>query len=76
MRWFPIVVIVAALIGMPSIFAGPARAGEPVSKYDLQTRVAEAGRMLAGHPRMIGMSDAQREKAVEFITGNDRVFDC
>jgi len=69
-RWFPIVVIVAALLVMPSIFAGPARAGEPVSKYDLQTRVAEAGRMLAGHPRMKGMSDAQREKHVEFVAGN------
>ena len=26
--------------------------------------------MLAGNPNFKGMSDAQREKAVEFITGN------
>jgi len=69
-RWFPIMVIVAALIVMPSILAGPAYAGEPVSKYDLQRRVAEAARLLAGHPRMKGMSDAQREKHVEFVAGN------
>ena len=70
MRWFAIVLIVAALTVMPSILAGPAHAGDPASKYDLQKRVAEAGRMLAANPRLKGMSDPQRERLAEFVAGN------
>ena len=72
-RWFPIVLIVAALTVMPSILAGPAHAGDPASKYDLQKRVAEAGRMLAVNPRLKGMSDAQRERLTEFVAGQSAV---
>ena len=70
MRWFPVVMIAACLIVTPSLLGGRARAGEPVSKYDLQRRVADAARLLASHPRMKGMSEAQREKHVEFVAGN------
>ena len=70
MHWFPIVAIAASLAVTPSILGGRACAGEPVSKYDLQRRVVDAARLLAGHPRMKGMSEALREKHVEFVAGN------
>jgi hypothetical protein len=53
---------------MPQSLASPACAGAPASKHELERRVAEAARMLA--PRLKGMSQAQREKHVEFVVGN------
>ena len=70
MRWFPIVALAAALCVMPSVLGGRACAGEPVSKGDLQNRVVEAARMLAGNPRLKGLSDARREALAEFVAGN------
>lgn len=67
MRYF-LIIAIAALFAMAP--GGRARAGDPASKYELTRRVAEAARMLATHPRFRGMSESQREKAVEFITGN------
>ena len=61
---------IAALLGLGPGFTGPAHAGNPVDKYELTRRVTEAARMLAGNPKFKGLSNAQREKAVEFITGN------
>jgi len=55
-RWFPTLVIAAVLAVVPSIFAGPACAGDKVSKYDLARRVTEAARMLADHPRLRRLS--------------------
>jgi hypothetical protein len=66
-RWFPIITVAALLVMAPG---SPAHAGDPASKHELTRRVAEAARMLARQPKFRGMSDAQREKAVEFITGN------
>jgi hypothetical protein len=69
-RW-PIAVTIAALLAVAAPGSNvPAYAGDPVSKYELTRRVAEAARMLATQPRFRGMSESQREKAVEFITGN------
>ena len=68
MRWFLAIIISALLAAMAA--SSPANAGHPVDKYELTRRVTEAARMLAGNPKFKGMSDAQREKAVEFITGN------
>ena len=50
--------------------ASRAWAGTPESKHDLERRVAEAARMLAGRPRLKGVPQAQREKHVEFVVGN------
>jgi hypothetical protein len=69
-RWFPTLVIAAVLAVVPSIFAGPACAGDKVSKYDLARRVTEAARMLADHPRLRRLSEAERERHVEFVAGN------
>ena len=55
---------------MPQSLASRACAGTPASKHELERRVAEAARMLAGRPRLKGMSQAQREKHVEFVVGN------
>lgn len=64
-------VTIAALLAVAAPGANvPAHAGDPASKYELTQRVAEAARMLATNPRFRGMSEPQREKAVEFITGN------
>ena len=65
-------VIIAALLAVASPASNvPAHAGsDPATKYELTKRVAEAAKMLATHPRFKGMSESQREKAVEFITGN------
>ena len=54
---------------MPQSLASRACAGTPVSRHELEGRVAEAARML-GRPRLKGMSQAQREKHVEFVVGN------
>jgi len=54
----------------PQSLAGPACAGTPASRHELERRVAEAARLLAGRPRLKGMSQAQREKHVEFVVGN------
>ena len=55
---------------MPQSLAGGACAGTPASRHELERRVAEAARLLAGRPRLKGMSQAQREKHVEFVVGN------
>ena len=55
---------------MPQSLASRACAGTPLSKHELERRVAEAARTLAGRPRLKGMSQAQREKHVEFVVGN------
>jgi hypothetical protein len=66
-RWFLVITVAAVLAMAPG---SRAYAGVPASKFELTRRVTEAARMLARHPSFKGMSDAQREKAVEFITGN------
>jgi hypothetical protein len=66
-RRFLVITVAALLATVPD---SPARAGNPADKYELTRRVTEAARMLAGNPKFKGMSNAQREKAVEFITGN------
>ena len=58
-----------SLARAPSL-AGGACAGTPASRHELERRVAEAARLLAGRPRLKGMSQAQREKHVEFVVGN------
>jgi len=65
-------IIIAVLLAIAAPGSDvPAYAGsDPASKYELTRRVAEAARMLATNPRFRGMSDSQREKAAEFITGN------
>jgi hypothetical protein len=63
------VITIAALLAT-MVPGTRAHAGDPASKYELTRRVAEAARMLARDPKFKGMSDSQREKAVEFITGN------
>ena len=65
------VIIVAVLLAVPGSNL-PAHAGssDPALKYELTQRVVEAARMLATHPRFRGMSESQREKAVEFVAGN------
>src|SRR5436190_10158869 len=64
-------VTIAALLAVAAPGANvPAHAGDPASKYELTQRVAEAARMLATNLRFRGMSEPQREKAVEFITCN------
>ncbi len=66
-------IIIAALLAVAAPGASvPAHAGsnDPASKYELTRRVAEAAKMLATHPRFRGMSESQREKAVEFVAGN------
>ncbi len=55
---------------MPQSLASRACAGTPLSKHELERRVAEAARTLAGRPRLKGMSQAQREKHVQFVVGN------
>jgi hypothetical protein len=62
--------IAAALIVAPSLLGGRACAGAPGSEHELERRVAEAVRTLADNPRLKGMSQAQREKHVEFVVGN------
>src|SRR4051794_15465934 len=69
-RRFLVITIAALVAAMASGFGSKAHAGDPASKYELTRRVTEAARMLARDPNFKGMSDAQREKAVEFITGN------
>ena len=54
----------------PQSLAGRACAGTPASGHELADRVAEAGRVLAGRLRLKGISQAQREKHVEFVVGN------
>jgi hypothetical protein len=65
-RWL---VVMMALLFAPAA-GSKAYAGNPVDKHELTRRVAEAAKMLAGHPNFRGMSDTQRARAVEFITGN------
>jgi hypothetical protein len=55
---------------IPQSLASRACDGTPASKHEFERRVAEAARMLAGRPRLKGMSQAQREKHVEFVVGN------
>jgi hypothetical protein len=55
---------------MPQPLAGGACTGTPASRHELERRVAEAARLLAGRPRLKGLSQAQREKHVEFVVGN------
>ena len=55
---------------MPPPLAGRFCAGTPASSHALEGRSAEAARMLAGRPRLKGISQAQREKHVEFVVGN------
>jgi len=69
-RWFRIVAIAVSLAVTPSILGDRAFAGVPGSEHDIERKVAEAARMLAGNPRLKGMSQAQREKHVEFVVGN------
>ena len=55
---------------IPQSLASRACASTPESKHELERRVAEAARMLAGRPRLKGLSQTQREKHVEFVVGN------
>jgi hypothetical protein len=55
---------------MPPSLASRFCAGTPASGHELEGRVAEAARMLAGRPRLKGISQAQREKHAEFVVGN------
>jgi len=55
---------------MPQPLASGACVGTPAPRHELERRVAEAARLLAGRPRLKGMSQAQREKHVEFVVGN------
>ena len=55
---------------MPQSLASRACASTPESKHELERRVAEAARVLADRPRLKGLSQAQREKHVEFVVGN------
>jgi hypothetical protein len=70
MRWFPIVTIAAVLVVAPPVCGSQVRAATPADKHELERRVAEAARVLAGRPRLKGRSQAQREKHVEFVVGN------
>ena len=70
MHWIRIIMIAALLAAVPQMLASRAWAGTPGSKQDLERRVAEAARTLGGNPRLKGMSQAQREKHVEFVVGN------
>jgi hypothetical protein len=70
LRWFRIVALAVSLAVTPSILGGGACAGTPAGEPDLQRRVAEAARTLASTPRLKSMSQAQREKHVEFVVGN------
>ena len=70
MRSIRIITIAALLAAVPQMLASRACAGTPASKHELERRVAEAARMLASRPRLKGMSQAQREKHVEFVVGN------
>jgi Putative metallopeptidase len=54
---------------MPQSLASRACDGT-ASRHEFERRVAEAARMLAGRPRLNAMSQAQREKHVEFVAGN------
>jgi hypothetical protein len=66
-----IITIAALLAAVPQMLASRACAGTPASKHELERRrVAEAARTLADRPRLKGMSQAQREKHVEFVVGN------
>jgi len=65
-----IVTIAALLAAGPQMLASPACAGTPEAKHEIERRVAEAARMLASRPRLKGVSQAQREKHVEFVVGN------
>ena len=69
-HWIRMITIAALLAVVPQMLASPACAGTPGFKQDLERRVAEATRTLAGSPRLKGMSQAQREKHVEFVVGN------
>jgi hypothetical protein len=69
-RQFLVITIAALLAAMAPGSGNRAYAGNPASKFELTRRVTEAARMLASHSKFKGMSNAQREKAVEFITGN------
>jgi hypothetical protein len=70
-RWL-LAVSIAALLAVAAPGSNvPAYAGsDPATKYELTRGVAEAAKLLAAHPRFKGMSESQREKAVEFVTGN------
>jgi hypothetical protein len=70
MRWLSIITIAALLAVAPPVFDGRARAGTPVSKQELERRVAEGARMMASRPRLKGRSQAERERHVEFVVGN------
>lgn len=72
MRWLLAIIIAALLAAAAPGSNVPAYAGsdDPATKYELTRRVAEAAKMLANYPHFRGMSESQREKAVEFITGN------
>ena len=65
-----IVIIAALLAAAPLTLASRACAGTPAAAHELERRVAEAARMLASRPRLKGVSQAQREKHVEFVVGN------
>jgi hypothetical protein len=62
--------IAALLAAMAPDGRAHAGSNDPATKYELTRRVQESARMLARHSKFRGMSDSQREKAVEFITGN------
>jgi hypothetical protein len=68
-RYF-LIIATAALFAMAPGDRAHAGSNDPALKYELTRRVAEAAKMLATHPRFRGMSESQREKAVEFVAGN------
>jgi hypothetical protein len=69
-RWFRVAAIAVLVAVTPSLLGGRAYAGAPGSGPAIERRVADAARMLAGHPSLKGLSEAQREKHVEFVVGN------
>jgi Putative metallopeptidase len=55
---------------MPQPLDSRACAGAPESSHAFKRGVTEAAGMLAGWPRLKGMSQMQREERVEFVVGN------
>jgi hypothetical protein len=55
---------------LPQPLASRACPGAPESRHEFERTAADAARMLAGWPRLNGMSQTQREKYAEFVIGN------
>jgi hypothetical protein len=70
MRWVSTVTIAGLVALAPPVFGSAARACTPVSKQELERRVAEGAGMMASRPRLKGKSLAERQRHVEFVVGN------